>query len=238
MDVEGYILLDVLICWTVCLLGCEALDRPVYTGQSIITFIRAAVISIAFGFWLTIAANPVVASIGTIGIVIGLRFGSRVKQKLLGEPLVFTDVLFAFQSVRHWRLCFLYMPSSTRLLIVCGAIALCIAAVTQSGGISPRLVGLAIVSSMCCVIACLNRATSEFSKVLKIAVRPDPKADIAVLGLVGSLAIYAWMWRRTLPVFKPLIPIPLPRCHPMTVVVIACEILRRSGRPRPPFAPH
>ena len=88
--------------------------RTWFSGRALLT--RAILFSVLYGFWLGITARPALAtilSLGTVGVFVA---SSRSKQHLLQEPLVFLDLQFIGQIIRHPTLYYGQVLLSRRIL--------------------------------------------------------------------------------------------------------------------------
>lgn len=72
--------------------------------QPRVLLFRALVLTVIYGFWLGLTDRPVTALVLGLAMVGVFVASSRAKEQLLGEPLVFLDLQFVGQILRHPRL--------------------------------------------------------------------------------------------------------------------------------------
>lgn len=81
---------------------CRKRARACYLPK--VLLVRTLVLTIIYGFWFGLTDRPMTAMIlalATVGVFVA---SSRAKEHLLGEPLVFLDLQFVGQILRHPRL--------------------------------------------------------------------------------------------------------------------------------------
>lgn len=107
----GQIFMSLLLFFLAFLLTGSALEKLSVTridrkswDRPIILFFRLFVLVVIYGFWCAATNRPIIAlvlALATVGVFVA---SGRVKQHLLGEPLVFLDLQFVGQILRHPKL--------------------------------------------------------------------------------------------------------------------------------------
>lgn len=149
---------------------------------------------IAFGVVLGLSGNPALAAALTLAVHLLFVFASNAKNRMLGEPLVFTDVALIGSTFRHPQFYFSVLAAWQKVAGV-GAVIVLLAALSWLA--RPTLT-LAITGAM---VAAIGLVASYLSLHLglfnKLARKPDVVADTAALGLLPSLTLYWLRWRES-----------------------------------------
>lgn len=143
-----------------------------------------------FALALALFGNPALAALITVGFLMALTFVSNTKSRVLGEPLLFTDLALLGDVFRHPRFYLTALKKSHLAALVLGfGSLLALLAREAEAGITPRLWGLGILAlSLTLLVISLHLTPWR-----RLASRPDIRADVAAHGLVASLLLY---WRR------------------------------------------
>lgn len=177
-----------------------------------------------FALYLAASGDPIAAALMTVATMALFTVASNAKYKMLGEPLVFSDLALIAGIVRHPRFYFTAIPTRQRWLAAIGAtMAATALPLLISTSLSPHLVGAGLLLLAGIVLWSLRRASAFAS----IATSPDLPGDVARFGLIATLLLYWWRWQHTpdpLP-RSPLAPIdgvadPAP---PQIIVIVQCE---------------
>jgi len=181
-------------------------------------------VACAFGLFLAVAGNSVVAAVLATGMVAVLSVASNAKHRMLGEPLVFSDLALLAAVVRHPRFYFTAVSVRQRWLAGAAAIAAVLVLVSQVSWSAPaHLAGLAVAAGSAIGLLLVLR-----SRWLYGAMRiPALERDLIHYGLISTLTTYWLRWRDTADP-APAVPLvaasdsqhPAP---PEVIVVIQCE---------------
>jgi hypothetical protein len=190
-----------------------------------------------FGVILTGTGNPVIAALVSVALVALFMVASNAKRKMLGEPLVFSDLALLVGVVRHPRFYFSALSVAQRWMLGIGAgIAVIAIALLSSGAVRPHLTGVALAVGVGVAIALVLRSRALDG----LAATPNLEADFARLGMMASLLVYWWRWRGSSD------PQPCPAVAqqpgadlPELVVIVQCESfcdpVELTGNPRDAF---
>lgn len=178
----------------------------------------------AFGLCLAGSGNvPVAAILATAAITL-LAVASNAKHKMLGEPLIFSDLALIIAVFRHPRFYFTAISVRERWMLAIGAsIVLVILVLLFSTSLVPHLMGGGLL-----LLAGSTAFLLLHGGWLESAVRtPDLPDDLARYGLLASLLLYWRGWRRT-PDPRPCAPLEVARgaeepAPPEIIVIVQCE---------------
>jgi Sulfatase len=152
------------------------------------------VVTAAFGFFLAGSGNGPVAAILATALMALFTITSNAKHKMLGEPLVFSDLALIAALVRHPRFYFTAISSGQRWTLAIGAPILLLAI---AGLFVPRAtphlagLGLLIVAAGAMFLLLKSRTIGALART------PDVGADLVRLGIIATLLLYWLRWRRT-----------------------------------------
>lgn len=174
----------------------------------------------AFGTALTLtgssrSAAAIVCALGAILVIV-----SRLKQRVLGEHLVFSDLALATSFLRYPRFYMEAIPLAARialaLLLIVGA-ALIVEGVTAA--LLPRLEGAVTVLAAVALFALVWRLSWHRT----LMPSPSLESDVRRFGLFSTLAVYTLRWRHeTDP--PPLPPLRDDEVDGFDVVcIVQCE---------------
>lgn len=196
------------------------------------TLIRATLHLALFSAAFSLSWRPWHAAFVVCVIAFLFGAGSAMKQRILGEPVVFSDFALVRLAIRHPRLYYAERLAEPRALGVFAAIAVATAvwfaiepATLPDGGwlwlAAPPLV---------CAAATLALRSEPAARLARglLGERPELSEDIARFGLGGAMTLHWLAWRRQ--------PRPGPAARaamaaastarpdgPMIVVAIQCE---------------
>jgi len=191
-----------------------------------------------FGVILASTGNPVIAALVSVSLVALFMVASNAKRKMLGEPLVFSDLALLVGVVRHPRFYFSALSPVQRWMLAIGAgVALIAIALFSSAALRPHLTGVAIAAGVGLSTALLLRSAA----LNALAATPALEDDFARLGMIATLVLYWWRWRESLdPQPRPAEPRPAAGVLPDVVVIVQCESfcdpVELTGDPRDAFA--
>lgn len=179
------------------------------------TAVHVLLVTAIFASGLALFGNaPVAAALGVVVTGV-LAIASNAKHRMLGEPLVFSDLALLGAMVRHPQFYFTAIPSGQRGLVAIGAAAVAIG-LAAAFEVRPllHLAGLVLLLAAGGALLLLRDR-------IDIAHTPDLEADVARHGLLATLLLYWWRWRRTAD--PPPLPVLAAMAHPEIVVVVQCE---------------
>ncbi len=198
----------------------ERLTRPsVQVGWSYARFvIHGLIMGQIYGLCAFLSGSAwlsgcVMVLLAVVGVV-----ASNIKWSLLGEPLLFSDVVVAQSFLRNPKFYLFSIPPLARVAVV--AMVLIVPALfiyVSVEGLRPgtRITGLCMV-----VAASLGLRLVPASRWAPV---PDISQDIGRLGLIGSLYLYWRRWQAE-PDGAPPPPVPsTTRPARDVVVVVQCE---------------
>ncbi|MFM7349539.1 MAG: LTA synthase family protein [Erythrobacter sp.] len=174
---------------------------------------------IAFALLLALTGAPAVAGISVAVMFAALSLISNIKRRVLGEPLVFSDLAligavfqhpqFYISALRPWQIAVLIAGLG-------GVIAPL--SVLATGEIAPRAGGLVLaLAGWGGLAVALPRAVRSLSTPI-----PDPERDVARLGLVPALLAQWTAWRRTGDP-DPCVAERIGGSSGQLVVIVQCE---------------
>ncbi|WP_310473803.1 sulfatase-like hydrolase/transferase [Sandarakinorhabdus sp.] len=162
--------------------------------------------------------NALVAGLVALGVVALLAVVSNAKNAMLGEQLLFSDLALVVAVFRHPQFYLSALTSWQLAALIAGALAAAgLLAWQFVFSLTAHLTGLAQMLVAVLVI----RISLALPPWRGLAVRPDARADMARHGLLGSLLLYWWRWRRSIdpPVENEALLVPTVQL----VVVVQCE---------------
>lgn len=205
--------------------------RPWRTSRRM-TGLHTSALLFAFGVFLAILGDFRAACVVTLVIFAALVTTSNLKFRMLGEPLVFTDIAVAGSFLRYPRFYLAAIPLWLKIVIppaLAGA-AWC-GWLLFSTTLMPHVLGGVIMaagwSGLWISRSFLTRST--------LMPEPDLICDVRRYGLVATLIAYAWRWQRS---DAPDVVAPLSasagsqKAAPL-VVIIQCESFADPARIAP-----
>jgi hypothetical protein len=167
--------------------------RPVGARRGVGVMLHALVMTVAFGGFLTLAGNAEVSAVLVCALMAVLTVASNAKHKMLGEPLVFSDLALLAAVVRHPRFYFTAISVQQRVLMALGAVAALVALLFLiSLDASPHLTGAGILLSASGGLWLALRS-GWVDGVMRV---PDLERDLQRFGLVATLLMYWRRWRK------------------------------------------
>ncbi len=174
-----------------------------------------------FGVLLAVTGTPSVSLVAVAVLVGALSLISNIKRKVLGEPLVFSDLALIGAVFRHPQF-YLSALRPWQMAVLAGSLGgLAVTlALLSSPDLAPRLAGVAVTlvagTGLVAFLPAITRAG--------FAVVPDPEADVQRLGLVACLMAHWHAWRASSdPEACDAPPITGKSCQ--LVVIVQCESL-------------
>jgi len=182
------------------------------------------VMTAVFGLCLAGSGNPPVAGILASGLMALFTVASNAKYKMLGEPLVFSDLALIVSIVRHPGFYFTAVSKRQRWMMGAGAsTSFAILVLLFSTRLEPHLLGCAMSLAAGAALSLLLRSRWLDS----IAQNPNLASDLAQYGMIATLLLYWWRWQHTAD------PAPCPKlavhsdataaAAPELIVIVQCE---------------
>jgi len=176
-----------------------------------------------FGLFLAGSGNFFAAGLLTIALVALFAIVSNAKYKMLGEPLLFSDLALFAALFRHPRFYFTAISAWQRVALIIVPFVLLIAlAKLFVARMAPHLIGVALLFASVMLLAV------RLSVMLRRgnALLPDAEADVQRYGLIATLLLYWLRWRAIAdPAAVPSLPVrgSKPDGRPELVLVVQCE---------------
>jgi hypothetical protein len=177
-----------------------------------------------FALCLAGFGDATAAAVLTIAAMALLAVASNAKYKMLGEPLVFSDLALIAGIFRHPRFYFTAIPPRQRWIAAIGASVAVIALLPLiSAHPQPHLMGAGLLLLASGALWLLLRA----GRFDSIATTPDLAGDVARFGLIATLLLYWRRWRHTpdpqpCPTLAPIDDLASP-APPQLIVIVQCE---------------
>jgi hypothetical protein len=204
----------------------DAFTRPrvirMRRGQGVL--LHLLVMTAIFGFCLAASGNALVAAFLATALMALFAVASNAKHKMLGEPLIFSDLALIVGILRHPRFYFTAISPRQRWLLAIGAsIAVVVLFLLFSARLQPHLVGAGLLLFAGGALSLLLRSRWY----LPIARTPDLIGDLARYGLIATLLLYWRRWRRTVdPQPCPPLAVGSEAANttlPQLIVIVQCE---------------
>ena len=182
------------------------------------------VMTSVFALWLTGFGNATAAAVLATATMALFVVASNAKYKMLGEPLVFSDLALIAGIFRHPRFYFTAIPLRQRWIAAIGASAAGVALLPLiSMRPQPHLVG-AMMALLTSGVLWLVLRAGRFDAMVST---PDLAGDVVRFGLIATLLVYWRRWRRTpdpqpCPALTPLGSL-VGAAAPELIVVVQCE---------------
>ena len=187
-------------------------------------FLHLLIMTSVFALWLVVFGNVTAASVLAVAAMALFTVASNAKYKMLGEPLVFSDLALVASIFRHPRFYFTAIPVRQRWIAAIGATAAVIALLPLiSTRPQPHLMGIGLLLSASGAVWLLLR-TRRFDSM---ASTPDLAGDVARFGLIATLLLYWRRWRRSpdprpCPTLAPISGLASPTA-PELIIIVQCE---------------
>jgi len=206
------------------LLDAAARPRPARSRRWQGLLLHLLVMIGMFALCLAGFGNAMAAAVLAIATMALFTVASNAKYKMLGEPLVFSDLALIVGIFRHPRFYFTAIPPRQRWVIAAGAsLAMLALLFLFSTEPRPHLIGSGLLLLAGSALWLLMRSGRFDSPVPS----PDLAGDVARFGLIATLLLYWWRWRRTPDPERrpPLAPVDgnASPAAPQLIVVVQCE---------------
>lgn len=172
-----------------------------------------------FGLALAVTGAIFTSAVLVAAIGVLLPVFSNIKNRVLGEPLVFSDFALIGAVFQHPQ----FYISALRVWQIVGLLAglvaiLALVVLLSSGAVAPRLGGLALAG----VAAVLIEFTVRSGHWDACARQPDSHRDVAAHGLIATLLVHWLRWRKLDDPAQ--CSAPKVRGHPdQLVIIVQCE---------------
>ncbi|AOH82711.1 capsular biosynthesis protein [Sphingomonas panacis] len=194
--------------------------RPVRGRRGVGALLHVLVMTFAFGVFLTLAGNAAVSAVLACALMAVFTVASNAKYKMLGEPLVFSDLALLAAVVRHPRFYFTAISARQRVLMALGAVAALVALLFLiSLDASPHLTGAVILLAASGGLWLALRS-GWVGGVMRV---PDLEGDLQRYGLVATLLVYWRRWRETADPPACLPSAATAPAPPEVIVIVQCE---------------
>lgn len=226
----------VTLLFTICL--CEAVDlltipRQRHRSLSMLPMRALGTVTV-FASMLSVSCSPSIAMIATGVLALAVMVGSNIKYGILGEPLVFSDLVVARSFVLYPRFYISLIPVGLKVAVP--AVLL----LTLWGfcfyyrfDVEQLLLGISLLFGSLFAL----RLISRHAIVTGIMRRPDLEGDISAFGMAPVLLIYwqRWLTGRARSPASPVLRVSNtspPRC----TVIIQCESFAEIPDSNSPYA--
>ncbi|RQW43189.1 LTA synthase family protein [Novosphingobium sp. LASN5T] len=176
-----------------------------------------------FGLFLGICGNPLASAILTLALVALFTVVSNAKHTMLGEPLVFTDLVLVGAVLRHPQFYLSALsPVQKGALIASGPVLLALFAWLFVGDIGAHLAGAVLLAGSLVLL----RWVMAIPPWRDLASAPDLDGDVCRHGLLATLLLYWLRWRATAnpaPRAHPEVAIGRTAAEPPLAVIVQCE---------------
>jgi len=174
-----------------------------------------------FGLFLALCGNVAFAATLTLATAALLTLASNAKYRMLGEPLLFSDLALVGAVFRHPHFYLSAIRMWQRVAVIGAALALLAGLVWFSvADLAAHLAGLAVLVGGVAIVT-LSVRNAPFQR---LALMPDVQADVLCHGLLPTLLLYWLRWRGTPdpPPARDLDRRAAPDA-PELVVIVQCE---------------
>lgn len=167
-----------------------------------------------YGGWLAVTGSVPVATLMTPVLMIITVVASNIKHLVLGEPLLFSDLVVARSFLQHPKFYLFSIPATARIaLVILATVPPVLLWIYASAALLPHLLGAGMVLAACMGLwLCPARSWAPL---------PDMKRDLSRLGLPGSMLMYWRQWRAS-PDLPPPAPLRGGAAYDQ-ILIIQCE---------------
>ncbi len=177
---------------------------------------------VLFGFFLALSGNSAFAAISTLALHLLAVLASNAKNRMLGEPLLFTDLALVGAMFRHPQFYFSVLTVFQKSI----GIAALIAVVLVLGWLIRPSWSMVSAGAMLAggglVLTDLSFRLGLYRNLVR---QPDLETHARAFGLVPSLLLYWLRWRESLADNRTGAPTSsgAPREESALIVVVQCE---------------
>ncbi|MBE7730088.1 LTA synthase family protein [Komagataeibacter sp. FXV3] len=167
-----------------------------------------------YGGWLAVTGSVPVATLMTPVLMIITVVASNIKHRVLGEPLLFSDLVVARSFLQHPKFYLFSIPATARIaLVMLVAVPPVLLWIYASAALFPHLLGVGMLLGAC--LALWLCPAQSWASV------PDMQRDLSRLGLPGSMLLYWRQWRAS-PDQPPPPPLQGKAAYDQ-IIIIQCE---------------
>ncbi|WP_162627601.1 LTA synthase family protein [Erythrobacter sp. KY5] len=148
---------------------------------------------VPFGVFLAVSGDPIFASIFSLALHLLAVLASNAKNRMLGEPLLFTDLALIGAMFRHPQFYFTVLTKGQK---AAGLIALAVLAIVLALLVRPDIQMAAYGSMIAGAGLVFTDLGLRIGGLRKIAQTPDIDRDSVSLGLVPTILFYWLRWRK------------------------------------------
>ncbi len=187
-------------------------------------WLHALLVLTACGLFLALTGNLAASAIMALAVAGLLVVVSNAKHRMLGEPLLFSDIALFGAVFRHPQFYLSALRPWQGVAIIGGVLAVLWLLWKHSvAEAEPHLAGLVLLAGALCLIAVSLRLRAYET----VCARPDAAKDVQVHGLFATLLVYWWRWRASADP-APASIVPPGRAVqragiPQVVVIVQCE---------------
>ncbi len=183
-----------------------------------VALLLAAAITV-FGAALALTGALLTSAALVAGLVALAALVSNIKNKVLGEPLVFSDFALVGAVFQHPHF-YVSALRGWQIAVILGGAAGLLAILVRLSTLDlvPRLAGLAIAAMGAAILAWLLRAAGWRA----IRASPDVNRDVRAHGLVATLLVHWTGWRRQSDP-EPCTAPPITAAGSPVVIIVQCE---------------
>lgn len=210
-----------LLCLVTALLGIELADGsacPRRLPRALKTAsIRWLGVCILFGALNVLTGSPAFSAVLLVTLAVILALSSDVKRKILGEPLVFSDLVVAGSFLREpkFYLHAITLPARIATVLITPVLVTGLVYVSWHGSLIARSAGLVLTS------LAVSMLFFRLTKLTDMSV-PYLSEDFKTHGPWVTTLVYWWRWNHTTdPASLP--PLLVHNEVPEIVVIIQCE---------------
>jgi len=190
--------MDLIPAVPIALVGALLVDLLVRPGRARLRRVEgvwlALLLALAgFGLFLALGGNPWLAAVLVVALQLLAVAASNAKRRMLGEPLLFSDLALIGAVFRHPQFYFSALAPWQKVAGMVAAVAL-LAALAWL--FQPRPAMHAAGAGIALGALALLAITLRLPRFQRLARRPQADADVAALGLVPTLLLYWLRWRR------------------------------------------
>lgn len=182
--------------------------------------LHGLVMTALFGLFMAVAGHAAVAAVLGCALMAFFTVASNAKYRMLGEPLVFSDLAMLAAILHHPRFYFTAISVRQRALMALGAVLALVALLSLiSLDGPPHLAGAVLLLAVSGVLWLLLRGR-WLAGVMRT---PELEGDLRRFGLVATLLVYWWRWRESVdpPPCPPLATTAAEK--PELIVIVQCE---------------
>lgn len=214
----------------------DAIARPRATGvmrKLPAVWLMCLVALFFIGFVSAISGNPVLALIAVIALHLLVVLASNAKMRMLGEPLLFSDLALVGAMFRHPQFYFSVLTLWQKIIGIVASLGL---VVVLSLLFEPDLAMALAGASIALATLALLVLSLRLEPFRSLAPTPDIQGDVIAYGVVPTLLVYWLRWRRARKALaleeRASVSAPAPSTGDnarRVIVVVQCESFADPG---------